>query len=118
MEIRECKYHGLTEFVLENDNTKYRQLRCKKCRAAAVTKRRRKVKELLVREAGGKCFLCGYDRYFGALDFHHKRPKEKSFGLSEGGISRSFQKSLAEIQKCVLLCANCHREVEAGILTI
>lgn len=64
---------------------------------------------------GGKCMLCGYSRCLEALDFHHRDPKKKDFGLSEGGITRSWEKTKKEIEKCALICANCHREVHAGI---
>jgi 5-methylcytosine-specific restriction endonuclease McrA len=86
-----------------------------KCRSEAVTRRRRRVKQLLVREAGGACQACGYDRCIGALEFHHLDPAEKSFTLSHRGVTRSLAKARAEAEKCVLLCSNCHVEVELGL---
>jgi 5-methylcytosine-specific restriction endonuclease McrA len=80
-----------------------------------VSKRRRKVKAILVEEAGGQCGLCGYDRCAGALAFHHLDPRTKTFGLAEGGLARSLAEARAEAAKCILLCANCHAEVEAGL---
>ncbi len=59
--------------------------------------------------------ICDYDRCPGALDFHHRDPKQKEFGLSDRGLTRSWEKTKNEIEKCVLICANCHREVHAGI---
>jgi len=59
--------------------------------------------------------ICGYDRCSGALDFHHIDPKEKEFGLSVKRLTRSWEKMKKELDKCVLICANCHREVHAGI---
>lgn len=64
---------------------------------------------------GGKCQICGYDRCIDALDIHHKDPKKKSFGISEDGVTRSWERVKAEIEHCILICANCHREVHAGI---
>jgi len=64
---------------------------------------------------GGKCMICGYDRCLEALDFHHRDPSKKGFGLSAKGITRSWDKTRQEIDKCVLICANCHREIHAGI---
>jgi hypothetical protein len=58
--------------------------------------------------------LCGYDRCAGALHFHHLDPAEKSFHLSMQGVARSLARAREEMAKCVLLCANCHAEVEAG----
>jgi len=69
-----CKRHGRTRFVLEGRG----YYRCKRCRAAGVAKRRRRVKRKLVEEAGGKCALCGYSRWLGALQFHHLDPSERS----------------------------------------
>lgn len=67
---------------------------------------------------GGKCTICGYSKYVGALDFHHLDPTTKSFGLANRGLTKSMKVLTEEAQKCVLLCANCHREVEAGIISI
>jgi hypothetical protein len=92
--------------------------RCKRCRIEAVSARRRRVKQILVREAGGACRLCGYSRYAGALQFHHVDPTKKMFALSSRGLARSLAKARQEVVKCVLLCANCHAEVEAGIASI
>lgn len=76
----------------------------------AVIKRRQVLKTKAVALLGGKCAVCGYDKYPGVLDFHHIDPATKSFGISSGGFSRSWQAIEAELKKCVLLCANCHRE--------
>ena len=79
---------------------------------------RRKVKRLLVREAGGGCAICGYDRHVGALEFHHIDPSTKTFGLSLYGITRSLKELRSEAAKCILLCGNCHAEVEAGFTSL
>jgi len=63
---------------------------------------------------GGKCIVCGYNKCTWALEFHHIDPKEKEFSISDKGYTRSWDKVKIELDKCVLLCANCHREVEAG----
>jgi hypothetical protein len=73
------------------------------------------VKELLVERAGGCCTVCGYDRCIINLGFHHVNPEEKSFALSMN-TTKSLTAYLEELKKCVLLCANCHGEVEAGLL--
>jgi hypothetical protein len=69
----------------------------------------------LVAEFGGRCVLCGYDRHPGALHFHHLDPTEKAFGIGGTGATPSLEKLRQEARKCVLLCANCHAEVEAGV---
>jgi transposase len=108
--LRKCRTHGLTEFWLEGRG----YYRCKRCRAERVSDRRRKIKQILISEAGGRCVLCGYERCVAALHFHHVDPATKSFHLSMQGVSRSLRAARAEMAKCVLLCANCHAEVEQG----
>jgi hypothetical protein len=75
------------------------------------------VKQILVEEAGGACALCGYDRHVGALQLHHIDRSTKRFSMSLRGVARSLERSQAEAAKCVLLCSNCHAEVEAGVTT-
>jgi hypothetical protein len=110
-----CRHHGESEFDIEPKNAHYW---CKRCRTERVSQHRRNAKDRLVREAGGRCVLCGYDRCLGALQFHHKDRKTKSFGLAMKGHTMSFERLLAEARKCILLCANCHAEVERGITQI
>jgi hypothetical protein len=80
----------------------------------AVAKRRKKMRKLVVEYKGGKCTLCDYSECIDALDLHHRIASDKEFGISAGGFSRSWDRIKAEADKCVLLCANCHREVHAG----
>lgn len=112
--IFDCKRHGRTQFVLEGRG----YYRCKRCRSEAVARRRRTIKRQLVEEAGGACMLCGYARWHGALQFHHVEAAGKEFHLAQGGYSRSIARSRAEMEKCVLLCATCHAEVEGGFATL
>jgi Homeodomain-like domain-containing protein len=112
---RSCPRHGTTKFVRRGDDKGWR---CLRCRSEAVTRRRQRVKEILVREAGGSCVLCAYDRYIGALGFHHLDPGTKRFSLGDMGVARSLDRARAEARKCMLLCANCHAEVEAGVARV
>jgi hypothetical protein len=112
--VRRCRTHGSTQFVLEGRG----YYRCMRCRLEQVAKRRRKVKRILVEEAGGRCTICGYDRHPAALQFHHLDPTAKSFNLSLRGETRGIDALRAEAAKCVLLCANCHAEVEAGVASV
>jgi 5-methylcytosine-specific restriction endonuclease McrA len=84
----------------------------------AVSKRRKKIKDLAIQYKGGKCQICGYSKYNGALDFHHTDPTTKKFGLSLSGLTRSWEKTKEELDKCVLVCTNCHREIHAGVVNI
>jgi transposase len=111
---RECAHHGLTTFVLEGRG----YYRCRKCRQDAVSRWRRRAKLRLIEAAGGSCVLCGYDRHPGALHFHHLDPTQKRYTLSRAGHTRNFAEALEEAKKCVLLCANCHAEVERGVAEI
>jgi DNA-binding transcriptional MerR regulator len=105
-----CPRHGVTRFRLDHR----RSYRCLLCRQEQVAERRRRIKRILVAEAGGRCHNCGYDRCIAALQFHHLDPGTKSFALSSKGITRSLERARQEARKCVLLCANCHAEIEAG----
>ncbi len=109
-----CVQHGPTTFIRKADGG----YRCRQCRSEAVVKRRRHVKAVLIEEAGGRCLLCGYDRSPAALQFHHVEPGAKAFAIAHRGVTRSLAAARAEAQKCVLLCANCHAEVEVGIATL
>jgi transposase len=112
--VSRCQHHGETGFVREGRG----YYRCKRCRMERVSQRRQVIKRKLVDEAGGKCLICRYDRCQQALEFHHLDPSSKEFDLGCKGVTRSLARSRAEARKCVLLCANCHREVEAGITAV
>ena len=72
-------------------------------------KRIRNKKERAVIYKGGKCKNCGYDKCIAALDFHHVNPEEKVYEVKYL-MSRRWDLIKEEIDKCILLCANCHRE--------
>lgn len=109
-----CAIHGEVLFAVRRDGTRV----CMRCRGDAVTRRRQRVKRILVEEFGGACTLCGYRDCIAALQFHHLDPSTKSFGLGSRGLARALEKVRAEAQKCVLLCANCHVEVEMGVRSL
>jgi len=89
-----------------------------KSQAFYVGKWLKRTKLYLVKYKGGKCQIesCGYDKCVEALEFHHLDPDKKDFGI--GGKTKSIEKLKAEVDKCIMVCANCHREIHAGILTI
>ncbi len=105
-----CPKHGLTTFVLASPDTESERKRCKLCRTEAVQRRRWKVKEKAILYLGGKCGICGYDKCVAALHFHHKDPSDKEFGISQKGATRSWSSIVKELDKCELMCANCHAE--------
>jgi transposase len=106
-----CPRHGAVEHIRESRG----YYRCRQCRIEAVVRRRRRVKQTLVAEAGGRCQICGYSRCLAALQFHHLDPSAKEFSVSRRG-AHSIAELRAEVHKCVLLCSNCHAEVEAGMV--
>lgn len=83
--------------------------------AKDVSNYRRRRKENLIKVCGGKCCLCGYNKTNSALEFHHIDANEKSYGIAVNGTCHDLEKDLAEIQKCILVCANCHREIHDGL---
>ena len=84
----------------------------------AVAKRRRKLKEELVKYKGGKCEECGYKKCIAALEFHHKDHTQKDFSVSSTGSTMSLDRLKKEVDKCLLVCSNCHKEIhhEQGYL--
>jgi transposase len=112
--VRVCPKHGRVTFVSRPDGG----YRCGKCRMAAVSEWRRRVKRRLVERAGGKCELCGYNDHLAALHFHHVDPASKAFSISREGTTRSYAEVEAEADKCVLVCANCHAKIEAGVVEV
>lgn len=75
-----------------------------------VSNYRQKIKQKLVDYKGGKCEICGYNKCISALEFHHLDPNEKDFSISNSKVL-SFDKCKSEVDKCILVCANCHREI-------
>jgi hypothetical protein len=77
-----------------------------------ASERRKKLRDMAVAYKGGCCAICRYDRTTAAMDFHHVSMLDKDFTISHR--MTSFQKIRTELDKCVLLCATCHREVHDG----
>lgn len=75
---------------------------------------RRRTKERIIESLGGKCAICGYNKCSNVFDIHHLNPKDKEFSLASIRANpKSWNSIVEELRKCVLLCANCHREVHA-----
>jgi 5-methylcytosine-specific restriction endonuclease McrA len=88
-------------------------------KAQYVTDRRRSVKIKAILYKGGSCTVCKYNKCQEALEFHHRNPAEKDFVLSSSSIGkRSWDKVAKELDKCILVCANCHREIHSGLITV
>ena len=101
-ECRTCGTKGVEHFY------KSARYQCKKCwnkRTYQTTKD--KILEYIESRSGAKCMKCGYDRCPQALEFHHRNPVEKDPKWSKNW---SLSKLKIELDKCDILCANCHRE--------
>lgn len=88
---------------------------CKPCTNEQVIERQRKLKQIAIDYKGGCCERCGYDKYNGALEFHHTNPTEKDFNISKLKQTNFTEKVKKELDKCILVCANCHREIHGGL---
>lgn len=90
---------------------------CSACSDQALIIRQRTKKLECLNYLGGKCVVCNYDKYQGALEFHHIDPKKKSFAI--GTIKTcSMEKLKPELDKCVILCSNCHKEFHGGLIKL
>ena len=85
----------------------------------AVKRWRSSAKSRMIKAFGGVCGICGYSRCREALDFHHINPADKSFSFGRVSANpKSKDKIADELEKCICLCSNCHREVHAGLIDI
>lgn len=94
--------------------TKKKYPYCKNCMMNQVNERKKILKAACVDHLGSKCKICSYDACINALEFHHLDPLEKDFQISS--VRTIFNEDVkTELDKCILLCANCHRETHAGL---
>lgn len=105
---RATKYESIDKRQ-ENDRKRWREYH---------QKRRKSTMDKALEYKGGKCQICNYNRCARALEFHHNDPSTKKFGISYDGTYRTWEEVQQELDKCTLLCANCHREVEDGIISV
>ena len=121
-EIKHCKRCNLEksseEFYRRRKGTDLSPY-CKPCTNAQTVERQQAFKMKCVEYKGGSCFKCGYDTYIGALEFHHLDPTQKDFTIAKVKLTTFGEKVEKELDKCVLLCSNCHREqhaIDKGLL--
>jgi transposase len=105
------KYVDKKRIILSSDERKDKNIE-------RVKKRRRVLKEMAVEYKGGCCQQCGYNKCLDSLHFHHLNPNEKDFGISQNGVTRSWEKIKEELDKCILVCGNCHGEIHAGFIIL
>lgn len=82
----------------------------------AIVERKRQRTELINRFKLGGCVICGYNSSMVALDFHHLDPKTKELDIWQK--SYKYERIKKEITKCIVVCANCHREIHAGLINL
>ena len=92
--------------------------RCKQCRKASAHSYKHDRKGLIVARLGGKCSCCGWNSWHTGLQVHHRDPKTKDRAVSRQLRRAPIAKLLKELEKCVLLCANCHAGVHSGHVTL
>ncbi len=110
-----CKiYKTPSEFYFRRDKTNFSPY-CKPCTGLQTLDRQRKFKADCVEYKGGKCINCGYNKYFGALEFHHLDPSKKDFHIAKARMWKLDNIVKQELDKCALLCANCHREAHSTL---
>ena len=100
-----CEWHGCSEPA----RRKYCSDKCKS--KAGVDRFRKNLKTKAIEYKGGRCERCGYDKSPRSLVFHHRDPAEKDFAIGGNGHSRAWDRVKIGLDKCDLLCANCHGEV-------
>jgi transposase len=78
---------------------------------------RERIKIKAVEYKGGKCIVCYYNRCIRAFDFHHLDPSKKDFNISNN-CNMSWDRVKIELDKCILVCSNCHREIHDGMVKL
>lgn len=104
-----CPIHGETEFHFYEKSGRNGRWKCLKCESELAVLKKQKYKLKMIQYKGGKCEICGYDKNIAALEFHHLNPETKSFTIS--ATQHSWENTKKELDKCICLCANCHREL-------
>lgn len=104
-----CNKHGDCEHV--ESGIKLKKWKCCACTVEYSTVYRKRMKKRAVEYKGGSCELCGYNKTIIALTFHHVDPLLKQYELGGTGLCKSWDKLIVELDKCQLLCFNCHHEI-------
>ncbi len=133
--VKNCKRcnkearHAFNSHILKSGKPQYRTV-CIECRnlekanevkanrkkvTTWTLERKEKLKSKLVEYKGGKCQSCGYNKSKRALTFHHRDPKQKDFSVSQMLYRLKWEVVLAEVDKCDMLCSNCHHELHESL---
>lgn len=103
-----CQKNKDTEEFYKKSKTGKTQSYCKSCHKTITIERLKSYRKEFVDYGGGKCQKCGYNKCVAALEFHHEGEKDPSWSKFK---NRKLNEEIKrELNRCVLLCANCHRE--------
>ena len=103
-----------TEFGFRKGRINKTHSICKKCTSILKCKEQKENKQKCVDYLGGKCCICEYNKTLNALQFHHLIPSKKEFTIGKHH-SRLFENVIKELDKCILVCSNCHNEIHSGL---
>jgi|SRR5690349_5763509 len=104
-----CNKHGECEHV--HTGIKLKRWKCCACTNDYASTHRKKMKKKAIEYKGGCCESCGYNKSIVCLTFHHIDPLFKDYNLAGTGICKKWSKLVLELDKCKLLCLNCHLEL-------
>lgn len=110
-----CKCDVKTENFHQRRGKANSSTYCKSCTTEQTVERMRNIKSQMIEYKGRCCSRCGYDKYQGALEFHHLDPNEKDFNPSDLKKYKFDDRMKSELDKCILVCSNCHREIHHEI---
>lgn len=106
-------YKSVDNFFFRKERNSYTSY-CKQCNAKDVVERETRTKLDCIKYLGNVCTLCNIDGHYSIYDFHHDEPAHKDFSIRSGG-TKSFRSVINELDKCILVCANCHHEIHAAM---
>lgn len=107
-----CTISCMQEFFARENS--FRAKSKSKRNSKAVVSFRQRIKLKAIEYKGGKCSICGYCRCARALEFHHIDPETKDFAISAKSVS--WETIVKELDKCILVCSNCHAEIHSGFI--
>ena len=114
---RECQnIKPFEEFYAKSEWGRYYAV-CSSCNKVISKKRRDEFNKWCVEYKGGTCIVCGYNRCLRSLDFHHLDENQKDYGIA-AIWKKSKEEVIKELDKCVLVCKNCHGEIHEGLIIL
>lgn len=113
-----CETDKLKTEFYNRRNGKGNSVYCKPCSNNQTVERQKDFKQKCIDYKGGKCVCCGYSKCNNALEFHHLDPLEKDFSISSARFTTFDTRVINELNKCTLVCRNCHAEIHAGLIDL